>query len=110
MLFESLSYLMRCVTFFENSIKITYPPFEWTLVILAFFILVIYLFVTLIAFRPTTLAGFALPPSACLARSPSWSNVYLEYVTSSDIKVLELTVSIDIGSTLLSQFTHSFGC
>jgi len=43
--------------------------FAWVVVLLASFILEIQLFVTLIEFKLTTLAGFVLIPSVCLART-----------------------------------------
>ena len=49
---------MGWVAFFENFIQIACLLFAWALVILAFFILAIQLFVTLIEFKLSTLAGF----------------------------------------------------
>lgn len=52
---------------FDNFIQIACLLFAWALVILAFFILAIQLFITLIEFKLSTLAGFELIPSACSA-------------------------------------------
>src|SRR3546814_20065211 len=59
---ESISDLMGWVSFFENFIQIAVLLFAWTLVILAFFILALQLFITLIAFKLATLAGFVMIP------------------------------------------------
>ncbi len=61
-LLESISDLMGWVAFFENFIQIACLLFAWALVLLAFFILAIQLFVTLIEFKLTVLAGFVLIP------------------------------------------------
>ena len=61
-LLDSISSLMGYWSFFENFIQIACMFFAWALVLLAFFILAIQLFVTLIEFKLTTLAGFVLIP------------------------------------------------
>src|SRR3546814_2960566 len=61
-LLDSISNLMGYWSFFENFIQIACMLFAWVLVLLAFFILAIQLFVTLIEFKLTTLAGFVLIP------------------------------------------------
>ena len=58
----SISDLMGYVSFFENFIQIIVLMFAWAMVLLAFFILAIQLFITLIEFKLTTLAGFVLIP------------------------------------------------
>src|SRR3546814_6212501 len=59
---DSISNLMGYGSFCENFIQIACMLFAWVLVLLAFFILAIQLFVTLIEFKLTTLAGFVLIP------------------------------------------------
>ena len=61
-LLESISDLMGWVAVFENLVQILCLFFAWALVILAFFILAIQLFITIIEFKLTTLAGFVLVP------------------------------------------------
>jgi type IV secretion system protein TrbL len=108
-LLESISDLMGIVAFFENFIQIACLLFAWALVLLAFFILAIQLFVTLIEFKLCTLAGFVLIPFGLFAKSAFMAERVLGHVVSSGIKVLVLAVIIGIGSTLLSQFTAGFG-
>ncbi|TIV22021.1 MAG: P-type conjugative transfer protein TrbL, partial [Mesorhizobium sp.] len=57
-LLDSISDLMGYWSFFENFIQIAVMLLAWALVLLAFFILAIQLFVPLIEFKLTTLAGF----------------------------------------------------
>jgi type IV secretion system protein TrbL len=100
---------MGWVAFFENFIQIACLLFAWALVILAFFILAIQLFVTLIEFKLSTLAGFVLIPFGLFGKTAFMAERVLGNVISSGIKVLVLAVIIGIGSTLFSQFTQGFG-
>ena len=108
-LLESISDLMGWVAFFENFIQIACLLFAWALVLLAFFILAIQLFITLIEFKLTTLAGFVLIPFGLFGKTAFMAERVLGNVISSGIKVLVLAVIIGIGSTLFSQFTAGFG-
>ncbi|SMH27833.1 P-type conjugative transfer protein TrbL [Mesorhizobium australicum] len=108
-LLESISDLMGWVAFFENFIQIACLLFAWALVILAFFILAVQLFVTLIEFKLSTLAGFVLIPFGLFGKTAFMAERVLGNVISSGIKVLVLAVIIGIGSTLFSQFTAGFG-
>ncbi|RWH47149.1 MAG: P-type conjugative transfer protein TrbL [Mesorhizobium sp.] len=108
-LLESISDLMGWVAFFENFIQIACLLFAWALVILAFFIVAIQLFVTLIEFKLSTLAGFVLIPFGLFGKTAFMAERVLGNVISSGIKVLVLAVIIGIGSTLFSQFTAGFG-
>ncbi len=76
---------------------------------LAFFILAIQLFVTLIEFKLTTLAGFVLIPFGLFGKTAFAAERVLGNVISSGVKVLVLAVIVGIGSTLFSQFTAGFG-
>jgi len=108
-LLDSISDLMGWIAFFENFIQIACLLFAWALVVLAFFILAIQLFVTLIEFKLTTLAGFVLIPFGLFGKTSFMAEKVLGNVVSSGIKVLVLAVIIGIGSTLFSQFTAGFG-
>ncbi|WP_239024997.1 P-type conjugative transfer protein TrbL [Rhodoligotrophos defluvii] len=108
-LLDSISDLMGWIAFFENFIQIACLLFAWALVVMAFFILAIQLFVTLIEFKLTTLAGFVLIPFGLFGKSAFMAEKVLGNVVSSGIKVLVLAVIIGIGSTLFSQFTAGFG-
>ncbi|MBY5836283.1 P-type conjugative transfer protein TrbL [Rhizobium leguminosarum] len=108
-LLESISDLMGWIAFFENFIQIACLLFAWALVILAFFILSVQLFVTLIEFKLSTLAGFVLIPFGLFGKTAFMAERVLGNVISSGIKVLVLAVIVGIGSTLFSQFTQGFG-
>ncbi len=108
-LLDSISNLMGYWSFFENFIQIACMLFAWALVLLAFFVLAIQLFVTLIEFKLTTLAGFVLIPFGLFGKSAFMAERVLGNVISSGIKVLVLAVIIGIGSTLFSEFTAGFG-
>jgi type IV secretion system protein TrbL len=105
---DSISGLMGFVSFFENFIQIAVLLFAWAIVILAFFILAIQLFVSLIEFKLTTLAGFVLIPFGLFNKTAFAAERVLGNVMSSGIKVLVLAVIVGIGTTLFSQFTQGF--
>ncbi len=79
------------------------------IVLLAFFILAIQLFVTLIEFKLTTLAGFVLIPFGLFGKTAFAAERVLGNVISSGVKVMVLAVIVGIGSTLFSQFTAGSG-
>ncbi|HHZ07254.1 MAG TPA: P-type conjugative transfer protein TrbL [Rhizobiales bacterium] len=108
-LLDSISSLMGYWSFFENFIQIACLFLAWALVLLAFFILAVQLFVTLIEFKLSTLAGFVLIPFGLFGQSAFMAERVLGNVISSGIKVLVLAVIIGIGSTLFSEFTAGFG-
>ncbi len=92
-LLESISDLMGWIAFFENFIQIACLLFAWALVLLAFFILAVQLFVTLIEFKLTTLAGFVLIPFGLFGKTAFMAERVLGNVVSSGIKVLCLPSS-----------------
>ena len=68
----------------------------------------IQLFVSLIEFKLTTLAGFVLVPFGLFGRTAFLAERVLGNVVSSGIKILVLAVIIGIGSTIFNQFTSGF--
>jgi type IV secretion system protein TrbL len=76
----------------------------WLVVILCFFVLAIQLFITLIEFKLTTLAGFVLVPFALWNKTAFLAEKVLGNVVSSGIKVLVLAVIVGIGSGLFAEF------
>jgi type IV secretion system protein TrbL len=79
------------------------------LVIVAFFILSIQLFVTIIEFKLTTLAGFVLVPFALWNRTGFLAERVLGSVITSGIKVMVLAVIVGIGSGFFGEFVSSLG-
>ena len=67
--------------------------------------LAIQLFVSLIEFKLTSLAGFVLVPFGLFGKTAFMAERVLGNVVSSGIKVLVLAVVVGIGSTLFAEFT-----
>ncbi|WP_017670752.1 P-type conjugative transfer protein TrbL [Blastomonas sp. AAP53] len=101
---DAIADLLGFVSFFENFLQIVILLAAWALVVTAFFILSIQLFVTLIEFKLTTLAGFVLIPFGLFGKTAFMAERVLGNVVSSGIKVLVLAVIVGIGSTLFAQF------
>jgi type IV secretion system protein TrbL len=104
-LLEQASQLVGFTTFFDNFLTIAVLLFAWVLVILAFFILAVQMFVTIIEFKLTTLAGFVLVPFALWNRTSFLAERVLGNVVSSGIKVMVLAVIVGIGSNFFTEFT-----
>src|SRR6201987_1664437 len=106
---ESIWSMMGYVGIVENFAQIAILLFAWIVVLLAFFILAIQLFITLIEFNLRTLAGFVVIPFGLFGKPAFAAERVLGNVISSVIKVLVLAVIVGIGSTLFAQFTSGFG-
>jgi type IV secretion system protein TrbL len=97
------------VAFFTNFIQIFVLCLSWLIVLAAFFILAVQLFVALIEFKLTTLAGFVLIPFALFNRTAFLAEKVLGNVVSSGVKIMVLAVISAIASVLFKQFTTSYG-
>lgn len=97
--------LMGFTSFFDNFLTIVVLLVAWVIVILAFFILAVQMFVTILEFKLTTLAGFILVPFALWNRTSFLAERVLGNVVSSGIKVMVLAVIVGIGSNYFTQFT-----
>jgi len=104
-LLDQASKLMGFTSFFDNFLTIVVLLFAWAIVILAFFILAVQMFVTIIEFKLTSLAGFILVPFALWNRTSFLAERVLGNVVSSGIKVMVLAVIVGIGANFFSQFT-----
>ena len=89
---------------FANLDPIVVLFIAWLVVILCFFVLAVQLFITLIEFKLTTLAGFVLIPFALWNKTSFLAEKVLGNVVSSGIKVLVLAVIVGIGSGLFAEF------
>ena len=89
---------------FVNLDPIVVMFLAWLVVVLCFFVLAIQLFITLIEFKLTTLAGFVLVPFALWNKTSFLAEKVLGNVVAAGIKVLVLAVIVGIGSGLFSQF------
>jgi type IV secretion system protein TrbL len=81
----------------------------WLVVVGAFFVMAIQLFVTLIEFKLTTLAGFVLVPFGLFGKTAFLAERVLGNVIASGVKILVLAVIVGIGTGLFGQFTQGFG-
>ena len=94
---------------FINIAPIVVLFLAWLVVIVSFFVLAVQLFITLIEFKLTTLAGFVLVPFALWNKTAFLAEKVLGNVVSSGIKVLVLAVIVGIGSGLFSEFNIPAG-
>jgi type IV secretion system protein TrbL len=104
-LLAQASELVGPIAFFENFIQIAVLITAWIVVILAFFILAVQLFVTILEFKLTSLAGFVLVPFALWNRTGFLAERVLGSVVSSGVKVMVLAVIVGIGSGFFADFT-----
>ncbi len=89
---------------FINIAPIVVMFLAWLIVVISFFVLAVQLFVTLIEFKLTTLAGFVLVPFALWNKTAFLAEKVLGNVVSSGIKVLVLAVIVGIGTGLFAEF------
>ena len=89
---------------FVNLDPIVVMFIAWLVVVLCFFVLAIQLFITLIEFKLTTLAGFVLVPFALWNKTSFLAEKVLGNVVSSGVKVLVLAVIVGIGAGLFAEF------
>jgi type IV secretion system protein TrbL len=104
-LLEQVSDLLGFTTFFDNFLTIAVLLIAWLIVICAFFILAVQMFVTIIEFKLTTLAGFILVPFALWGRTAFLAERVLGAVVTAGIKVMVLAVIVGIGSGFFAEFT-----
>lgn len=104
-----ISELLGPIAFFENFLTIAVLLIAWLIVILAFFVLAVQLFITIIEFKLTTLAGFALVPFALWNRTAFLAERVLGSVVASGVKVMVLGVIVGIGSGFLPELAGVLG-
>lgn len=106
---QQIGQLSGITDVFLNLDSIVVLFLTWIIVIVSFFVLAVQLFVTLLEFKLTTLAGFVLVPFALWNKTAFLAERVLGNVVSSGIKVLVLAVIVGIGSTIFSQFQSPTG-
>lgn len=107
-LLDQVQGLLGPIAFFENFVLIAVLMVAWIIVLLAFFILAIQLFITILEFKLTTLAGFVLVPFALWGKTAFLAERVLGNVIAAGIKLMVLAVIVGIGSTLFGAFAASF--
>ncbi|MBU6298888.1 MAG: P-type conjugative transfer protein TrbL, partial [Alphaproteobacteria bacterium] len=103
-LLQEAGHLMGFSSFFNHIVTILVLVGAWFIVVLAFFFLAVQLFITILEFKLTTLAGFVLVPFALWNKTAFLAERVLGYVVSSGVKVMVLAVIIGIGSSFFGQF------
>ncbi|WP_343528978.1 P-type conjugative transfer protein TrbL [Sphingomonas sp.] len=106
-LLDQASEMVGFTTFFDNFLTIMILLFAWALVIVAFFILAVQMFVCILEFKLTSLAGFVLVPFALWNRTSFLAERVLGNVVSSGVKVMVLAVIVGIGSNFFAEFTDA---
>ena len=106
-LLDQVSHLVGFPDIFSNALTVFVLLIAWLWVIFAFFILAIQLFITVLEFKLTTLAGFVLIPFALWNKTAFLAERVLGNVISSGIKLMVLAVVVGIGSTLFTTFTNN---
>lgn len=94
---------------FTNIDTIAVLFVAWIIVVVSFFVLAVQLFVSVLEFKLTTLAGFVLVPFALWNRTAFLAEKVLGNVVASGIKVLVLAIVVGIGTGLFDQFRSAAG-
>jgi type IV secretion system protein TrbL len=79
--------------------------FCWIFIVLSFFVISVQLFVTLIEFKLTSLAGFVLVPFALWGKTAFLAERTLGNVVASGVKVMVLAIIVGIGSTIFGELS-----
>lgn len=106
-LLDQASEMVGFTTFFDNFLTIVILLFAWALVVVAFFVLAVQMFVTILEFKLTSLAGFVLVPFALWNRTSFLAERVLGNVISAGVKVMVLGVIVGIGANFFSEFTQA---
>jgi len=107
-LLNEISDMLGPIAFFHNFIMIAVMFIAWAIIITAFFVLAVQLFITILEFKLTTLAGFILVPFALWNKTSFLAERVLGNVITSGVKLMVLAVIIGIGSTLFGSVTDAF--
>ncbi|MBK3752853.1 P-type conjugative transfer protein TrbL [Pseudomonas aeruginosa] len=101
---EQIGELTGFPEVFVNLDPIVILFLAYLVVIVCFFVLAVQLFITLIEFKLTTLAGFVLVPFALWSKTAFLAEKVLGNVVSSGVKVLVLAVIVGISTGLFAEF------
>ena len=108
-LLEKAGELIGITSFFSNFVTIAVLMLAWVIVLLAFFVLSVQLFITIIEFKLTVLAGFVLVPFALFGHTAFLAERVLGNVISSGIKMMVLAIVVGIGATLFGTMIRPSG-
>lgn len=107
-LLDEAGSLLGPIAFFQNFILISVLLLAWAIILAAFFVLAVQLFIAILEFKLTTLAGFVLVPFALWNKTAFLAERVLGNVITSGIKLMVLAIIIGIGSTLFEAVTNAF--
>ncbi len=107
-LLEEARSMLGFTSFFNNAVTILILLFTWVVVLVSFFILAVQVFITIIEFKLTTLAGFVLVPFALWNKTAFLAERVLGNVIASGIKLMVLAVIVGIGSTMFTDIAAGF--
>jgi type IV secretion system protein TrbL len=105
-LLEKAGELIGITTFFSNFMTIAVLLLGWLIVLLAFFVLSVQLFITIIEFKLTVLAGFVLVPFALFGQTAFLAERVLGNVISSGIKLMVLAIVVGIGASIFGTLVR----
>lgn len=108
-LLDKAGELVGVTTFFSNFVTIMVLMLAWLIVLLAFFVLAVQLFIAIIEFKLTTLAGFVLIPFALFGRTAFLAERVLGNVITSGLKLMVLAIVVGIGSTIFGSIVPPAG-
>jgi type IV secretion system protein TrbL len=108
-LLEAAGALMGVTSFFANFVTIAVLMLAWLIVLLAFFVLSVQLFISIIEFKLTVLAGFVLVPFALFGHTTFLAERVLGNVISSGLKLMVLAIVVGIGASLFGTLVRPPG-
>ncbi|ULH06438.1 P-type conjugative transfer protein TrbL [Alcaligenes faecalis] len=108
-LLKRIGQLSGLTRVFANLDTIVILFLAWVIVILSFIVLAVQLFITLLEFKLTTLAGFVLVPFALWNKTAFLAEKVLGNVVASGIKVLVLAVILGISTHVFNDFRTGIG-
>jgi type IV secretion system protein TrbL len=108
-LLEAAGELTGLTTFFANFVTIAVLLLAWLIVLLAFFVLSVQLFISIIEFKLTVLAGFVLVPFALFGHTTFLAERVLGNVISSGLKLMVLAIVVGIGASLFGTLIRPAG-
>jgi type IV secretion system protein TrbL len=106
-LLEKAGELIGITSFFANFVTIAVLMLAWLIVLMAFFVLAVQLFIAIIEFKLTALAGFVLVPFALFGHTSFLAERVLGNIVSSGIKLMVLAIVVGIGSGIFSDLTQT---
>jgi type IV secretion system protein TrbL len=104
---QSIDALTGPIAFFENIVPISILFLTGLIVIAAFFVMALQVFVTIVMFKLVTLAAFVLVPFGLLKHTNFMSERALGLVVSYGLKFLTLALIISIGYSVFSELQPS---